>query len=106
MSPVTLRAFVRIQSAPDAGALEDYCPVCGRPDEYCVVCGTEHDRTLDQAVKRYDERGRLDRADGGGLRHKHADRSASGYPVVPLTPPCGRYSLHRTSTSARAPSLY
>lgn len=36
-------------AAPDAGALEDYCPVCGRPDEYCVICGTEHDPTRPHA---------------------------------------------------------
>jgi hypothetical protein len=40
---------LRVTPAPDAGALDDYCPVCGRPEEYCVICGQEHDRTRPHA---------------------------------------------------------
>jgi hypothetical protein len=40
---------LRVPSAPDAGALDDYCPVCGRPEEYCVICGQQHDRTRPHA---------------------------------------------------------
>ena len=40
---------LRVPDAPDAGALDDYCPVCGRPEEYCVICGQEHDRSRPHA---------------------------------------------------------
>src|SRR5258705_4085518 len=40
---------LRVPEAPDAGSLDDYCPVWGRPDDYCVTCGTSHDRTRPHA---------------------------------------------------------
>ena len=40
---------LRVTSAPDAGALDDYCPVCGRPEDYCVICGQQHDRSRPHA---------------------------------------------------------
>jgi len=40
---------LRVPDAPDAGVLDDYCPVCGRPGEYCVICGQPHDHSRPHA---------------------------------------------------------